>query len=129
MRNRRIGRWTALAGLLLAVAGTQLAAQAPASASSVPSAVVTSKLTAFDSTREKSVAADCPAGKRVIGGGGRVNAAQHVVLTELQPVHTNTGDRYVVSASEDETGFAGSWRKRDSMWWARRRACPSYTKG
>src|SRR6266487_21850 len=109
MNSRRTLRWTAVAGFAAVVVGMQLVGQSQAFASSVPSAQVTSALTAFDSTPEKTVAAACPSGKRVSGGGGRVNAAQHVVLTRLQPVHSSMGDRFVVSASEDETGFAGSW--------------------
>jgi hypothetical protein len=83
-----------------------------ASAATVPAATVVSAITPFDSTATKTIAAVCPLGKRVLGGGARINGGQHVVLTQLQPVSTSgpTGrDSYVVAASEDQTGFTGTW--------------------
>ncbi len=43
------------------------------------------------------------------GGSGRVNGARHVVITRLQPVHTNNQDHFEVTAAEDETGDDGQW--------------------
>jgi hypothetical protein len=113
MTGKRWFRWGATAATALVVAGVPLAiqvfGQGSASASTVPSAQVTSALTAFDSTPAKTVVAQCPAGKRVIGGGGRVNGAQHVVITRQEPVHATAGDSFAVDAREDEVGFGGSW--------------------
>jgi hypothetical protein len=78
-------------------------------AATVPSASVVSALTPFDSTANKTITARCPSGKSVIGGGARVNGAQHVVLTRQEPVQSGTTGSYVVAASEDQTGFAGIW--------------------
>jgi hypothetical protein len=57
--------------------------------------------TVSDSSTTKRVAARCPAGKRVLGGGGAVvNGAGQVVLQRLQPTQTATDDRFVVGARE-----------------------------
>ena len=80
-----------------------------ASASTVPRPVIRSALTQFDSNPgAKTARAQCPAGTRVIGGGGRVNGGQHVVITRQQPIHS-TLDSFVVSAIEDQVGTAQSW--------------------
>jgi hypothetical protein len=86
----------------------QVLGRGVASAATLPAAEVVSTITPFDSTANKIIAAVCPPGKRVIGGGGRISGGQHVVLTRLEPVHTST-DSYVVAASEDQTGFTGTW--------------------
>jgi hypothetical protein len=113
MTGKRWFRWGATAAAALVVAGVPLAiqvyGQGAASASTVPSATVTSALTAFDSTATKTAVAKCPTGTRVIGGGGRVNGAQHVVITRQEPGHNATGDSFAVDAREDEVGFGGSW--------------------
>jgi len=80
-----------------------------ASASTVPRPVIRSALTQFDSNPgAKTARAQCPAGTRVIGGGGRVNGGQHVVITRQQPVHSSV-DTFVVSAIEDQVGTAQFW--------------------
>jgi hypothetical protein len=99
----------AVAMVVALAAALQVPGQGVASAATVPTASVVSALTPFDSTPSKTIAARCPAGKRVIGGGARVSGAQHVVLTRQQPVQSTTGDSYVVAASEDQTGFTGTW--------------------
>lgn len=107
--------WIGAVGAAAVVAALPVAVkvlgEGVATAATVPpaSATVVSSLTPFDSTANKTIAAVCPAGKRVLGGGARVNAAQHVVLTREEPVHTSAGDSYVVEASEDRIGFAGAW--------------------
>jgi hypothetical protein len=115
-QDRGRPRWIGVVGAVAVVVALPVAWQVPdrgvASAATVPAATVVSQVTPFDSNSPKTVTASCPAGKRVIGGGGRINGAQHVVLTRLQPVHDSTGatpDRYVVAASEDQIGFAGTW--------------------
>jgi hypothetical protein len=112
MSNNRARRWISAAAMAVILLGgqaaLQAATQAPAAAA-LPGAVVTSDQTLFDSQTPKTAKALCPAGTRVTGGGGRVNGARHVVLTRLQPVHTNNVDRFEVTATEDEVGFDGTW--------------------
>jgi hypothetical protein len=109
MRTSRAGRLLAggivVAGLL---AGHALTA-APAGAVSGLTRVT--KSSASNSQAFKQVAAVCPAGTRVVGGGGTVvNGGGQVVIQRLEPQRTTAGDRFVVAAREDQTGFAGSWR-------------------
>jgi hypothetical protein len=80
-------------------------------AHAVPGLVRTDATTVSDSSTSKTVAASCPAGKRVLGGGGDVTGGGgQVGLEQLQPDQTATDDRFVVGASEDETGLAGDWQ-------------------
>jgi hypothetical protein len=106
-------RWlvaAAIAAVAVSVpVGLQVAGQGTASASTVPNATVVSTTPVFDSNAVKTADAQCPAGKRVIGGGARVNGAQHVVITQQQPISTGAGDTFRASASEDQFGFAGNW--------------------
>ena len=91
----------------LAAVQVLLASQAEA----VPGLQRTIKASVSDSSTSKTVTARCPAGKRVLGGGGTVTGGRgQVVLERLQPVQTTTGDRFVVGAREDGTGYSGSWR-------------------
>lgn len=98
-----------LGGTLIAV---QVAGQAPAAAA-LPGPVARAAQSAFDSEPAKTVEAQCPPGKRVTGGSGRVTGiTDHVVLTRMQPRHTNnpeTPDSYIVTAIEDETEPVGQW--------------------
>jgi hypothetical protein len=109
--KRTTGTRRLLAGGIVAaglLAGHALPA-APADAVSGLTRVT--KSSASNSRVRKQVAAVCPAGTRVVGGGGTVrNGGGQVVLQQLEPQHTATGDRFIVSAREDQTGFAGSWR-------------------
>jgi hypothetical protein len=91
------------------VAAQALAAQ-PAAAATIPagSVSVASAISPFNSAN-KTLQANCPAGKRVLGGGGYVSGTRHAVLTELRPISTAAGDSYEVSATEDETGEPGNW--------------------
>ena len=85
LEDSRRPRWIGAVGTVAAVVALpvtlQVLSEGVASAATVPTASVVSALTPFDSTANKTIAAQCPAGKRVIGGGARVNGAQHVVLT------------------------------------------------
>lgn len=117
--NNRARRWLYAIGVVAVLLGTQAVTQAsaqaaeqvtPAAAAALPGAVVRSEQTLFDSEGPKTAMARCPEGKRVTGGGGRVDGfASHVVITRLQPVRTNNLDRFEVSATEDETGADGQW--------------------
>jgi hypothetical protein len=91
----------------LAAVQALLASQAEA----VPGLQRTTKTSVSDSSTSKTVAARCPVGKRVLGGGGTVTGGRgQVVLQQLQPVQTATDDRFVVGAREDGTGYAGNWQ-------------------
>jgi hypothetical protein len=47
----------------------------------------------------------------VIGGGGTIAGGRgQVVLERLEPAQTMDGGRFIVAASEDESGYARSWR-------------------
>lgn len=97
-------------GLLVAglLAG-HAAADSPAEAVSGLTRVTASS--GSNSRTLKRVAAVCPPGTRVVGGGGTVvNGRGQVVIQQLEPRHTATDDRFVVAAREDQSGFAGSWR-------------------
>ena len=113
MQDRGTPRWIGMVGAVAVVVALpvawQVRGQGVASAATVPTATVVSAITPFDSTATKTIAALCPAGKRVIGGGGRVSGAQNVVLTRQEPVQAGTGDSYVVAASEGQNGFTDTW--------------------
>jgi len=105
----RFGRLAAGAAALIGLAAGQAVLASPADA--LPGLQRPAKTSVSDSSTSKSVAARCPAGQNVIGGGGRVVGGRgQVVLERLQPVQTTATDgRFVVAAREDETGYAGAW--------------------
>jgi hypothetical protein len=107
---KRRPRMTLRVAVVVGVALTSLiAGSSGASASSVPRPVIRSGITNFDSLQTpKKATANCLPGERVLGGGGRVNGAQNVVITEQQPVHASP-DSFVVSAIEDQAGTTQSW--------------------
>jgi hypothetical protein len=88
-----------------------LAVAGPAAAAVLPpgGVVVTDTAPVFNSDSPKTAEAKCPAGKRVIGGGVRVNAGTHVVVTREEPISTPDGDSYLVTAQEDAVGTTGAW--------------------
>lgn len=105
MKRMNTRRWMALAAAVVAATGvtltSQVVGQSAAAASTAPSVTITSGLSKFNLITPKSISAKCPLGMRVIGGGGRVNGAQHVVITEQRPVQ-GSPDTFVVSASADQ---------------------------
>lgn len=107
--SSRFGRLAAGAAALIGLAAGQAVLASPADA--LPGLQRPAKTSVSDSSTSKSVAARCPAGQNVIGGGGRVVGGRgQVVLERLQPVQTTAADgRFVVAAREDETGYAGAW--------------------
>jgi len=109
--RNRTRKWKAALGAGL-VAGVvwPLVSAGPAAAATLPAGGVTvvSKLSPFDSNN-KTYSAGCPSGKRVLGGGGLLSGTAHAVLTELQPITTAGGDRFQVSAAEDQLGEPGNW--------------------
>ena len=107
--SRTVGALALIAGLLV---GFQVVAPAPAAAA-LPGAVARSVQSDFDSAPAKTIEATCPPGTRVTGGSGRVTGiTDHVVLTRMNPRHTNNPnvpDSYIVTALEDETEPDGQW--------------------
>ena len=105
--SRTLGALALIAGLLVAF---QAVAPAPAAAA-LPGAVARSAQSISTRAREDR-RGDRPHRKRVTGGSGRVTGiTSHVVLTRMQPRHTNQSQRpdsYVVTAIEDETAPMGS---------------------
>jgi hypothetical protein len=91
----------------------QLVGVAPAAA--VGGLVVVSGVSPDGTAPGKSAHADCPAGKRVLGGGATVALADpkdrnKVRLAELRPVHPGSGaDGYVAGALEGGAGGTGTW--------------------
>lgn len=109
-RTRR--RTPLVAGVATALLCALAAVAVPAPvAAALPGAAVRSQQSRpFSSEPTRVVAAYCPAGTRVTGGGGRVDGhPDHVVVTRMRPVHTNNLDRFEVAASEDETGTSLQW--------------------
>ena len=105
----RFGRLVVCAGAVVGLAAAQAVLASPADA--LPGLQRPAKTTVSDSSTSKSVAAKCPAGQNVIGGGGTVIGGRgQVVLERLQPVQTATEGHFLVAASEDETGYSGDWR-------------------
>jgi hypothetical protein len=80
-------------------------------ASAVPGLVRVDASSATESSATKTVAASCPTGKRVLGGGGKIDGGGgEVALEQVQPTQTVDDERFVASASEDGTGFGGDWQ-------------------
>jgi hypothetical protein len=66
-----------------------------------------SATSALNSTN-KSITANCPAGKRVLGVGADINAGNgQVLFDDIRPNAALTA--VTVQALEDETGFSGPW--------------------
>jgi hypothetical protein len=108
--KRKIWMMAMGASCIAAVVVAQAFSAGPAAASTVPpgSVTVANTISPFNSVN-KTLKATCPAGKRVLGGGGFVSGTRHAVLTELRPISTPSGDSYEVSAAEDQVGEAGAW--------------------
>ena len=105
--GKTVAAIAAVAGLLAAQTATASPSQAVSGLTRV------TKVSASNSNTNKQIAAVCPTGKRVLGGGAEiVNGQGQVVLQQLQPRRTATDDRFVVGAREDGGGFAGAWRLR-----------------
>ena len=103
---------------LIAVAGALMllgAVHASSASAAVPGLEKVRAISVIDSSSSKTAAAYCPAGKRVIGGGGGLvwdlqHHTRDVVLTGLLPVHPLSGpDSYAVTAHEDQGGTTETW--------------------
>jgi hypothetical protein len=102
---------TAVAGALMLLG----AVHASSASASVPGLQKVRAISTIDSSSSKTATAYCPAGKRVVGGGGGLvwdlqHHTRDVVLTGLLPVHPLSGpDSYAVTAHEDQGGTTDTW--------------------
>lgn len=99
---------------VLAIATTAVAVGVAAPAHAVPGMVFVTTQSPTDSRLGKIQAARCPAGQRVLGGGGYIGGGgREVMIDSMRPVTTAAGDSFEVIASAttraDGTGFRGSW--------------------
>lgn len=113
MRSTTKRRVAALfAGVLLVLGAHVLIGGHQAAA--MPNLQKVAALSPTNSVSPKTVSAVCPAGTRVIGGGGWVFATgaadeRKVVLTGLEPRATTSQSSYVVTGEEVAPGMAGTW--------------------
>jgi hypothetical protein len=119
--RRRTTRWTALAGVTLCSLITVAASTAPpAGAQSAPvvqGLVKVSSQGASNPDPYKTEVATCPAGKKVVGGGGWTMVTgsadqERVALTRLEPSDDADGtgsDGYIAAATETQPGLSGNW--------------------
>jgi hypothetical protein len=107
--SRRRGTLAGAVGL--ALLATVALGAAPAAAASIPPGSVTAVpgQSEVNTKASKSASSICPAGQRVLGGGALTVGGVHAVITELQPIHTASGDSFKVSAAADQFGIPGAW--------------------
>jgi hypothetical protein len=120
-RRRTTTRRAALAGVALGSLLTVAASTAPpAGAQSAPvvrGLVKVESQVHSDSSAYKEEVATCPAGKKVVGGGGWTLVAgsadeERVALTRLEPsddVDGTGADGYIAAAAETAPGVTGNW--------------------
>ena len=100
---RATGIGLAVTGLLATMATVASPAQA------IPGLVRTTASSVSDSATTKTISAACPAGTRILGGGGEiVGGAGQVLLTAFEPVSST--NRYSVRGHEDDDGYTGNWQ-------------------
>lgn len=111
MRSRSTKKWVSMVAMGVAVLVAQLLGATPASATTIPpgSVQVIAVQSPFNNLAAKSFSAKCLDGQRVLGGGAFTVGGVHAVITEMQPIHTATGDSFQVSAAADQFGIAGTW--------------------
>ncbi len=103
-------RLTTVVTVAITAATALLVAAAPASA--VSGLTIVSAVTSSSSAAAKSISVACPAGKRVIGGGGIVDDADpdsKAFVTAMVPVSIASGDRFDVAAMQPDDGYTGGW--------------------
>ncbi|WP_326554408.1 hypothetical protein [Micromonospora sp. NBC_01813] len=105
MKNRLVR----LALAALVVAGSTLVGVAVATpASAVPGLVFVSGVSANNSNSSKEALAVCPAGTRILGGGGFINGGgRQVGFTRLQAL--GSSDQFAAAAAENGA-YAGNWQ-------------------
>jgi hypothetical protein len=115
MRKQELLRRAILAVVSMAmVVSAQLIGSPAASAVAPPALEKRSSNSGTDSVSPKTTIVGCPAGKRVVGGGGWIFATAaaddaKVLLTRLEPVHSGNADSYVVTGEEVAPGMSGTW--------------------
>jgi hypothetical protein len=108
-----LGRRLVSAGVLVVLA-SGVALSPTAAAVAVPSMVFVTATSPLDTRVGRTQVVHCPAGRRILGGGGYVGGAgREVIIDTMMPVSTPTGDYFEVNASAttraDGTGFRGEW--------------------
>src|SRR5688572_9993251 len=101
----RVAAGVGAAALLLS--GVQVVS---AGAATAAPGLVRATATSATNSVNKSQTATCPAGKKVLGGAGRIDggaAAGEVGLVSATPLANGTG--FTVSAAEDANGTSGAW--------------------
>jgi hypothetical protein len=98
----------------LTVTATALAAGVATPAQAVPNMTFHTSMSVTDSAAGKLQTARCPAGRRVLGGGGFIGGGgREVHIDHMRPVTTPAGDSFEVIASEvthpGGIGYPGSW--------------------
>ncbi|MEU8136474.1 hypothetical protein [Streptodolium elevatio] len=96
----------------LTVLATQVSGTTPASAASIPpgSVQVFAKSSPVNNLATKApFRANCPSGQRVLGGGAFTVGGVHAVITQMQPIHTDSGDSFEVTAAADQFGIPSAW--------------------
>jgi hypothetical protein len=111
---RRSSRVLVLGALLTLLSGALSGVPSAAAATLVSGMEYVSESSPEDSLSPKLVVAYCPAGKRVIGGGGEIDfdgVGTNVAITQLRPVLRidGTRDAYVLTAAETPPGTTDSW--------------------
>jgi len=109
---RSMRKWATAVALGLTVLATQALGAQPAAAASIPAGsvqVVTKSSPVNTLATKEPFRANCPSGQRVLGGGAFTIGGVHAVITEMQPIHTTSGDSFEVSAAEDQFGVLPAW--------------------
>lgn len=104
---------TAAAATAGSVVGVQVLTAPPAAAAL--NAEIYTAPSPRNSESYRFVAAYCPPGKKVLGGGGRLFGGEKgVALQSLYPFSgsASTGDGYAAQALESNAGFSGDWYLR-----------------
>jgi hypothetical protein len=123
VRSTKLSRRIAPAAVGVMLVAAQVATQAPAAAASPLSELRRYSVSSLlNSEPTRNVTALCPAGKVIVGGGGRVvelgfpspQPSHQLTLTQLEPsrsILTQSGNRhgYIVSAAETIPGTDNLW--------------------
>jgi len=109
---RAMKKWAPAVALGFTVLATQSLAAPSATASSIPGSTVRAFPASSPVNNLATKApfrANCPSGQRVLGGGALTVGGVHAVITELQPIHTDSGDSFEATAAADQSGIPVAW--------------------
>jgi hypothetical protein len=103
-----------LSALFMLLSGALSGVPSAAAATTVSGVEQVRVGTTDNSLSPKTIVAYCPAGKRIIGGGGEIDTVgsdRNPAFTELRPVFRidGTRDAYVVTAAETPPGTTEEW--------------------